>query len=293
MIWPDVRPVAGLCVLLACVLGCGDSSSPSPVSQPSTGPQAVKLPDLDPPFGPLDTDRVSVPPPNGWIISPRSSEWVIRFQASPTLSYPTIIVTAEDYPAMLNVSADNVGDFSRQIAAALAADGTKLAKKVSPTKLGNRPYATYQRLGRAGQVVLERMFLDTVVAGRKYNLELRTPEGTIDKYKPYLLAVAGGTQFHEAAEPQTAEPQAAVSSEPPVSTEPVVSSEPAAAAQPEPPAEATTEEPAATEPAPAMPAQTEPAPSKPTEQPAAKPATKPAQQKPKKESKFDFEDELK
>ena len=40
--------------------------------------------------------------------------------------------------------------------------------------------------------------LETVVAGRKYYVELRTEEGSLERDEPYLLALAGGIKFLQA-----------------------------------------------------------------------------------------------
>ena len=313
--------VAWLCVLLATILGCG-SPSPEPVAAPSTETKTVTLPDLDQPLGPLDGNRINVPPPKGWQVAPRSSSCLVRFKASPTLSYPSILVTAEDYQEMATVSGDNVGEFATQVAATMDDDPAKLAVDVTPTTVGRRSYVTYQRLAKVKQAVLERMFLDTVVAGRKYQFELRTLKGTLGKFEPYLLAVAGGTEYladSAPAAPGPAEAAPAIqpagpvaTAESPAQTETSVEAtaktsdtagkatsattgQTAAAVKPAESApkeavEAAQPKPAAAQPKPPAAQPKPPAAQTPKKEPVKK---EPPKEKPKKAAEFELEDELK
>lgn len=197
-----VRNIAFSGVLLGCVLGCG-ASPPPPAPTPSAVAVPDKLPDLDEPFGPLDEGRLKVSPPKGWHIASRSSNYVIRFQADMMLGYPTILVTAEDFTQTRNVDKDNVGQFAKQITAALEANPKvlKLVAPIEPIELGGRQYIAYHRRAKIKgkkHKILERWFFETVVAGRKYTVELQTLEGTVNRYRPHAMAVAGAIEFREA-----------------------------------------------------------------------------------------------
>jgi len=111
-------------------------------------------------------------------------------------SYPTIIITGEDYGRISNVSKENVKEFAEQIAAVLEEeDVAKLAKQISPIEVGRRWGIIYGRRAKVKRMVIDRLFFETVAGNRKYTFELRALKGGVSKYKPYLLAVVGGTTF--------------------------------------------------------------------------------------------------
>ena len=186
-----------LMVPLGLLSGCGDAQQAAPQSR-STGVvvDTKDLPDLGPGIGPLDEGRIEVAPPQDWYVPSRSSKFVIRFQADQTSTYPTIIVTAEDFEQVLDVSKKNVGDFVK----ALKKAGT--AKNVAPIEIGSFAGATYRRKDKAKydfkMISVDRLFVETVVAGRKYSFELRAREGSAEKYAPDLYAVARGIKVLEA-----------------------------------------------------------------------------------------------
>ncbi len=193
-------------ILLACVLGCGDlQPEPTPTAPAVVAPD--KLPELDEPFGPLDENRLNVPPPKGWHIAPRSSDYVVRFQASRTIGFPTIVVTAEDFTQTRNIDKGNVSQFVGHITVALKADPKvlKLAAPVEPIELAGRQFITYHRRAKVEHKIIERLFFETVVVGRKVTVELQTYTGTVDKYRPYVMAVAGAIEFLETDTPEPAE----------------------------------------------------------------------------------------
>ena len=186
-----------LMVPLGLLPGCGDAQQAAPQSS-STGVvvDTKDLPDLGPGIGPLDEGRIEVAPPQGWYVPSRSSKFVIRFQADQASTYPTIIVTAEDFEQVLEVSEKNVGDFVKALKKAGA------AKQVAPIKIGSFAGATYRRKGKAKYdfktITVDRLFVDTVIDGRKYSVELRTRTGSAEQYAPYLYAVATGIKLLEA-----------------------------------------------------------------------------------------------
>jgi hypothetical protein len=192
-----VCSVVATCLLLA---GC-DGSQQAPLSPELTTVKVGELPELDDPIGPLDQQRIDVAPPKGWYVPSRSSRWIIRFAASEQARYPSIIVRAEDYPGILDVTKENVGAFAEEVAAAFEKDDSaaKQSMTIAPIEIGRFVGVTYRRRGRAPygvkEIIVDRLLLETVVAGRKYTLELQTRDGDLERYRGYLFAVAAGIKF--------------------------------------------------------------------------------------------------
>lgn len=223
----DVLRAVCLVVSAGLPLGCGGSRE-APASRPSRIVGADQLAELGDPIGPLDEQRIEVAPPKGWHVPPRSNRWIVRFTAPDRLSYPSILVTAEDYEGIFNVSKRNVGEFAKQLAARfsreLASEGNhdgpatgragRQAVEVTPIQIGTFIGARYRRRGKAPyglkEIVVERLVLETVVAGRKYRVELRTREGELTNYRRELFAVAAGIKFLEPEQkdqPEKPEPE--------------------------------------------------------------------------------------
>ena len=184
------------------IAGCGKMSGPAskPAPAEKKGPVTIDLatlPALDAPIPtPLDEGRVEFSPPQGWQLPPRSSEYVIRFTRSRKASYPAIYVTAENYEAVFNVSDESTAEtFAEQRADAITATGTTLTKKVTPLRVGSNWGIAYMKQGKIKNNTVDQMFFETVVAGRKYNYEMRMLTGDFDKYQPVFFAVVGRTRF--------------------------------------------------------------------------------------------------
>ncbi len=64
---------------------------------------------------------------------------------------------------------------------------------------------SFQRRGKSGKQIVERYFLETVAAGRRYTLELRALEGTLGKFQPYAWALLHGMEFLEKQGPSPPE----------------------------------------------------------------------------------------
>ena len=190
-----------LVVLLVVAFGCGGSTKTSVSKKKSGTTRTKKLPALGGPRGPLDDGRLKTAAPKNWFVPPRSSKWIIRFMESRRASYPTIIITSENYGQISNVSKENVKEFAEKIAAVFEEkDVAKLAKPISPIEIGRRWGIIYGRRAKVKKVIVDRLFFETVAGGRKYTFELRTLKGGVSKYKPYLLAVVGGTTFLKQAD---------------------------------------------------------------------------------------------
>lgn len=200
----------GLCCLLSVVAcGCADTqeaAAPPPAERSAAaagGPtvvSAAELPRLGDPIPRLDGGRIDVSPPKGWEVPARSNKFVIRFQKEPGSTYPAILVTAKDYGDFPDVSAENVA----KLAARIASENS--VPEAKPVEIGRFVGVAYRKRGiekDSISEVLDRLILETVVAGRKYSIELRTREGSLRETQPYLFAVAQGIHFLEA---QTAVP---------------------------------------------------------------------------------------
>lgn len=192
--------VACVVVPIGLVTGC-NSSEQAPLKQRPTTINVNELPELGDAIGPLDGQRIEVAPPRGWQVPPRSSQWIVRFAASEQTSYPSIIIRAENYEGAFNVSRANVDEFARQIAGSLEKDksAAKRTVTVTPIEIGRFVGVSCRRRGKVSSrfksIVVERLLLDTVVAGRKYTIELQTREGDLDIYRDHLFAVAAGIKF--------------------------------------------------------------------------------------------------
>jgi len=221
-------------VLCGPLFGCGGPGG----SQPAGGaggsgaaPSIVgleKLPEVDPPLGPLDDGRLLVAPPSGWYVPSRDSRFVIRFRLAPEIAYPTILVTAADYEPIFNLSAENVEQFAKQVKQEIDERGetNKLVSAVAPILVGERPAVTYQRRAKSGKQLVERYFLETVAGGRRYTIELRALPGTLDDFQPVAWAVLHGMEFLQTGQPGAAEEP----STPPEQPEETSGREPAAKA---------------------------------------------------------------
>ena len=188
-----VSRLCGLCLMvpLGLVSGCREAPEASSRSQGEKVVVDTKgLPKLGPYIGPLDEGRVEVAPPRGWHVPGRRSEFLIRFQTNQTSTYPTIIVKAEDCEEVLDVSKKNAAEFVRALKEA-GAD-----KNVAPIQIGSFAGATHRRKNKVDydfkEITVDQLFVETVIAGRKYAFELRTREGTVEQYAPHLYAVARG-----------------------------------------------------------------------------------------------------
>lgn len=195
VVWPLAVPVL--------LIGCGPQGPPAAETAAEPAALGDDLPLLGDYLPPLDGGRIEVAPPLGWAVPPRDSKYLVRFTQSRQSSYPSLIIVAEDYGGIFNVSEQNVDTFAEQMDDLLDGSGAsaKPSERATPFSAGSFVGVTYRRRGRAPadlkKIIVDRLFLDTVVAGRKYTIELRTRQGTVDQYRPYLLAVAKGIKFRE------------------------------------------------------------------------------------------------
>lgn len=275
-------------LVAATLIGCNGSSSGDGSSSSGDLPNSAAgpLPALGDYMPPLDEGRLEIAPPDGWIIPPRSSKWLVRFQGDPVAPYPSIIVTATDNAEFKTVGKSNVAKFVAAVARRLESEGRSTT--VETIRLDDVYGATYHRRARVKNGmddILERVFVETVVDGRQYTVELRTHAGRLDMDRLCLYAVVAGLKFPLAVgsfdtleagtgdEPEAKEPADDAQGEEPApngaEAAPAEDSEPAPQ-EPEAPEPAEDPEPPAEEPEP--PAEEPEAEAEP-EQPAAEEPT--------------------
>jgi len=242
--------------LLALVWAIGCNGSPPGASKP----KGTELPKLGEYLPPLDQGRLEVAPPKGWTVPGRASKYLARFQAAEGSDYPAILVTADDFEDFYRVTDENVNQFAERVSTEI---GGKRKTAVEPVRRNKFIGVTYHRRAKVKDsmgVVVERVFMDTVVGGRKYSVELRTMLESLDRDRPYLEAVVAGMRFPQAA--GEAAPAATTASE----SSPVAEPAPVAEPQPAPAtpraAKPPAKPPAAEPPKPATPPATPPTPAK-------------------------------
>jgi hypothetical protein len=189
-----------LLVSFGLLLGCGGGAEKAGSSGQTRQVKTAKLPKLGEPFPqPLDDDRVTLAPPDGWDISPRNSKWMVRFQKDAQDAYPSIIIYADaDTTGIGTVTNQNANEFAKQVVAELT-QGASQKTVLEPLTVGSFVGVNYERRGKAKHgfkdIIVQRAIMETVVAGRRYKIDLRTRDGDLHQYRPHALAVAGGMKF--------------------------------------------------------------------------------------------------
>jgi len=216
--------IAALGVSLA---GCGRSAAPSKRANQSrqaarpVSLDTAKLPQLGSYLPPLDDGRVEVAPPADWYIPPRSSKYLFMVRQSDSETYPCVLATVEDFDGFAYLSEKNVGQFAKRRASELG----KQPDQVKPVRIGDLIGITYAKRAKVkGTVskIVELQYLETVVDGRLYRLQLRAESGTLQKAQPYLYAIAAGLRFPKAERPapdQIAQAEQSVAESPTGTTE--------------------------------------------------------------------------
>jgi len=277
-----------------CGGGCGQSGPSSSPDSPASKLVTISRADLsqvelgpyfpseDPQIPGLDENRLKVAGPKGWQVAPRTGKVLVWFKKSPQYDYPQILVTAEDFEQIMNVTGATASKFAQVLTGTFRQKN--LDVEVRPIRVGDRYGAVYRRLGRAKrdftEIDLESLIIETVVDGRKYIFELRTYPGHVEKYLHDLYAVFLMAKFLKGDAPSEQKPPAEPSPETPPAEPP---------AKPEtPPEKPKAEPPPKPEPSP-EPKPTPKAPP-PEEKPPSKtePAEKPPE-KPKKKKPLDFD----
>ena len=138
----------------------------------------------------LDGGRVEVCSPLGWTRSPRSQNYLVRYQPGPKKSYPSIVVTAEPAPEGLGeITAANQSDLVAAIGTTLietfpAGGPVKLIKKPAAATFGSHKGVAWAMPGTAKvgglSEPVDRFAYGVVLGGRLYTVEARAPKGKVD-----------------------------------------------------------------------------------------------------------------
>lgn len=139
---------------------------------------------------PLDGGRVQVSSPLGWTRSPRSQNYLVRYQPGPRKTSPSIVVTAEPAPGGLaTVTTKNQADLVAAVTAKLAVDfpaggPVKVIRKPQAVTLGEHAGVAWAVPGSAKvdglTEAIDRFAWGVVLDGRLYVVEARAPRGKLD-----------------------------------------------------------------------------------------------------------------
>lgn len=242
-------------LFVACALplaGCGGGREAAP---PAGGPAAGKpaaTPGIDATSGlDLDGNRVRSFSPAGWRRAPKSYDYLVRYQSTPQLPYPSVVVVAADPPeGFTEVTKANQRDFVAAVTARLGEEfggegQPALIRKPAAATVGPHFAASWSAPGEAKldgpPKKIERDCTAVVVEGRMYTVETWAPRGKLDdkaraagRAVAAALAVPSLEQIEPLVplEPQPAEPapDSAPATEPAPGAEPAEpAAEPAAA----------------------------------------------------------------
>ncbi len=175
---------AHLLVMAALFIGCSGKESTAPAAVGKPGSAA--LPGLDPASRlDLDNGRVSVFSPQGWRRAPRSYDYLVRYQSTPQLPYPAVVVLVADPPeGFAEVTGDNHAAFVEAVASQLAErEGKGVLRKPARTKVGPHHAVSWAATGEAKidgtTKKIERDCTAVVVDGRLYTVEAWAPRGKL------------------------------------------------------------------------------------------------------------------
>ena len=173
-----------LLVLAAMLAGCSGKEAAAPAGGGTPGSAA--LPGLDPASRlDLDNGRVSVFSPQGWRRAPRSYDYLVRYQSTPQLPYPAVVVLAADPPeGFSEVTGDNHAAFVEAVSAQLGElEGNGILRKPAKSKAGPHHAVTWAAGGEAKidgtTKKIERDCTAVVVDGRLYTVEAWAPRGKL------------------------------------------------------------------------------------------------------------------
>ena len=211
---------AHLLLLAALLVGCSGQEGAAPAAADKPG--SAGLPGLDPASRlDLDNGRVSVFSPNGWRRASRSYDYLVRYQSTPQLPYPAVVVLAADPPeGFAEVTADNHAAFVEAIAARLAeGDGKSVVRQPARAKVGPHHAVSWAAGGEAKldgtPKKIERDCTAVVVAGRLYTVEAWAPRGKLsDAGRAAARAVAAALAVPSLEPVETLEPLVPPTTEP-------------------------------------------------------------------------------
>ncbi len=195
-----------VCILtaLAFVAGCGGGNSNANADKEVPTEQlkirrfsAEELPIGDYLPRTLDGGRLKLAEPKGWITRLPDGIKLAQFGRDEKMPYSYIIVTSEVPPSdeFSTVTEETVQQFAKSLEDELKAANRVPFERVRPMMLGDVACARYVTLGRMGSVKLERQFVVTQAAGRRYIVELRVRPDEILEDRDYAYAVVASMQF--------------------------------------------------------------------------------------------------
>jgi hypothetical protein len=159
----------------------------------------------------LDGGRVEVCSPLDWTRSPRSQNYLVRYQPGPRKSYPSIVVTAEPAPDGLGeITAANQSELVAAIGTKLVetfpADGAvKLIKKPAAATFGSHKGVAWAMPGTAKvgglSEPVDRFAYGVVLGGRLYTVEARAPKGKVDDDAKAAAKAVAATLFRPEGAP--------------------------------------------------------------------------------------------
>ncbi|MFM7137733.1 MAG: hypothetical protein ACKO1M_11785 [Planctomycetota bacterium] len=191
------RVVAALLLVMAALFaGCSGKESAAPARGGKPGSAA--LTGLDPASRlDLDNGRVSVFSPQGWRRAPRSYDYLVRYQSTPQLPYPAVVVLAADPPqGFAEVTGENHAAFVEAFSAQLAErEGKGIVRKPARAKVGPHHAVSWAAGGEASidgtTKKIERDCTAVVVESRLYTVEAWAPRGKlVDAGRAAARAVA-------------------------------------------------------------------------------------------------------
>lgn len=208
-----------VCFALAPALaGCGSSNKESTKSQNAKATKKVTKRDMTP--GPAgkslaaaDDGRIVVTMPEGWRESTpaKSQEGLIALMRGDVrFPYPTIYVRVAPVKDFKDITSGNLDEFTDARRETLLEGARKKSKSgatlklygdVQPVKVKSFRGIEYLKLGKtstAKSAELELAYIETVVDGRMYTIELHTLRPDLEKYRPAALAVAASLKFPKA-----------------------------------------------------------------------------------------------
>jgi len=214
----------------ALAAGCSGDEKTGKPGEPGSGTTIVieQDPGLIPPGPlsdqvplPLDRRRLIVHLPEGWESDSRSSvdKSLATIRQNRGSDNSISIYAQHAGEGIQDVTPENQPQFVEQVDKGLDEElgdnkADVLVREVSPFTVRGFVGVHYVRRGLApksdgsGKVKMDRLFLETVVAGRKYSVVLRTLFGQTNQYRPQAHAVAAGLVFKGAkTKPQKDPPE--------------------------------------------------------------------------------------
>lgn len=182
-------------VMLACLVslgGCSSGDADPKAGGGGEGKSAAATPGIDPNSGlDLDSNRVRAFSPAGWRRAPKSYDYLVRYQSTPQLPFPSVVIVAADPPeGFAEVTKANQADFVAAMAARLAGESggagqPGLLRPPAAVRVGPHHAAGWSAPGEAKldglPKKIERECTAVVVDGRLYTVEAWAPRGKLDE----------------------------------------------------------------------------------------------------------------